>query len=248
MPSWGSALPCAPVTFSAFVVTCEHGGNAIPGPYNAAFEGADAQAALASHRGWDPGTLEFARELSGVLKAPLFFSETSRLLIDLNRSLGHPRSFSEWSRNFDALTKQQIIDEHYTPHRTAITNAIAERTRARQRVLHLAIHSFTPIMDGVVRNAELGLLYDPARPAERALCAGWKKSFVSLAPSSPARLNYPYKGTSDGLTPVLRRQFSDAQYAGIEVEFNHGVYYSDRSRWGRLNADTLAALQATLSP
>ena len=236
------------MTFDDFVVTCEHGGNQIPAAYRAAFAGGDAQAALASHRGWDPGALEFAREVAAALKAPLFFSETSRLLIDLNRSLGHPRSFSEWSRGFDATTKQQIIDAHFTPHRTAVTNAIAERTEGRRRVLHLAIHSFTPIMDGVVRNAELGLLYDPARPAERGLCAAWKKSFVSLAPSSPARLNYPYKGTSDGLTPVLRRQFSDAQYAGIEVEFNHGVYYSDRSRWGRLKADTLAALQATLSP
>jgi len=230
--------------FDAVVVTCEHGGNHIPAAHRAAF--LSATTALDSHRGWDPGTLEFARELAAEFKAPLFFSETSRLLIDLNRSLGHPRSFSQWSREFDTETKQRIIDAHYTPHRNAVTKAITEGARAG-RVLHLAIHSFTPVMDGVERNAELGLLHDPARPSEQALCAAWKKHFAALAPTSRVRLNYPYKGTSDGLTPALRRQFSDAQYAGIEVELNHGILHDDAAAWRRLKGATLASLLAVLA-
>ena len=44
------------------VVTCEHGGNHIPALYRALF--GDLQAALASHRGFDPGALEMAEDLA----------------------------------------------------------------------------------------------------------------------------------------------------------------------------------------
>ena len=39
---------------------------------------------------------------------------------------------------------------------------------ARKQVLHVAVHSFTPVLHGERRNADVGLLYDPARPRERA--------------------------------------------------------------------------------
>jgi predicted N-formylglutamate amidohydrolase len=74
---------------TAFLVTCEHGGNRIPAPYRKLF--VRQRALLDSHRGWDPGALQMARALSTALRAPLVASTTSRLLVDLNRSAGHPR-------------------------------------------------------------------------------------------------------------------------------------------------------------
>ena len=68
------------------VISCEHGGSRIPGRYRHLFAG--RAALLESHRGWDPGALVMARALSRGLRAPLFASTTSRLLVDLNRKEG----------------------------------------------------------------------------------------------------------------------------------------------------------------
>jgi hypothetical protein len=37
------------------------------------------------------------------------------------------------------------------------------------------------------------------------------------------RRNYPYRGTADGFTTYLRRQFSARKYLGIELEVNQSL-------------------------
>ena len=88
----------------AFIVTCEHGGNRIPAPYRPLF--ARHAALLATHRGYDPGAQQMARALAVALHAPLVTATVSRLLIDLNRSLGHPRLHFEATRDLPAQALQ----------------------------------------------------------------------------------------------------------------------------------------------
>ena len=76
----------------SFLVTCEHGGNRIPSSLQPLFRG--YRALLATHRGFDPGALVMARQLATAFAAPLVTSTTSRLVVDLNRSIGHPRLYS----------------------------------------------------------------------------------------------------------------------------------------------------------
>ena len=74
-----------------FIITCEHGGNRIPAPYRRLFR--EQSALLDSHRGYDPGSLVMAKALASAYRAPLVASTVSRLLIDLNRSIGNPQLF-----------------------------------------------------------------------------------------------------------------------------------------------------------
>ena len=95
-----------------------------------------------------------------------------------------------------------------------------ERERAQgRRVVHLAVHSFTPTLGRVARRADVGLLYDPRRAHERELCVRWQGA---LGPASGllVRRNYPYRGTSDGLTTALRRAHPASAYVGVEIELN----------------------------
>ena len=69
-----------------FLISCEHGGNRIPLRYRPLFEGYEHL--LHSHRGYDSGALSMAKKLAITLHSPLFAATTSRLLIDLNRSIG----------------------------------------------------------------------------------------------------------------------------------------------------------------
>ncbi len=201
-----------------FLVSCEHGGNRIPRRYAKAF--APHRALLESHRGWDPGALKLARQLAKTLGAPLSVSQISRLLVDLNRSEHHRAVFSSISGAMRASEKKRILDEHYRPYRADVSAAAGALIAAGKRVVHLSAHSFTPVLDGEVRMADIGLLYDPRRPHEAALCNGWVERLTAALPGLTIRRNYPYRGNADGLTTSLRREYRADRYVGVEIELN----------------------------
>ena len=200
------------------LITCEHGGNRIPVPYQPLFAG--RKALLDSHRGYDPGALNMARQLAHHFRAPLVYATVSRLLVDLNRSIGHRALFSDATRSLSRAERTRIIARHYAPYRAEVEALVANAVAAGQRVVHISSHSFTPILDGCVRNADIGLLYDPARPGERALCGAWDTALTAAIAPLRVRRNYPYQGRNDGLTLRLRRQHAAARYVGVELEIN----------------------------
>jgi predicted N-formylglutamate amidohydrolase len=226
----------------AFLVTCEHGGNRIPAPYRSLFY--EHLALLATHRGYDPGALVMARALARAFRAPLVSSTLSRLLVDLNRSIGHPRLFSAATRGAGSSLRAKIVEQHYLPYRTQVERLVRKSVTLGRRVIHISSHSFTPELDGNVRSADVGLLYDPARRGEVELCARWKASLVERAPELRVRRNYPYAGKGDGLTRHLRRRFAPSAYVGIELEVNQSIVFAAGRRWTglrRLLVDSLRA-------
>ena len=200
------------------VVTCEHGGNQIPARWAPLFRG--RRALLDSHRGWDPGALALARKLAKELHAPLFAHTTSRLLVDLNRSEHHRGVFSSITRALPADERERLLREIYRPHRAGVERCIATAIARGERVVHVAAHSFTPVLNGEHRRADVGLLYDPARRPERAFCAAWLAALADALPDLTVRRNSPYRGNTDGLTTALRRRHAARDYVGIEVEVN----------------------------
>lgn len=199
------------------VLSCEHGGHRVPARYRRVF---DAPAAvLESHRGWDPGALPLARRLARALRAPLFATTVTRLLVDCNRSAHHPKIHSPFAR-LDAEQRRAVRAEHYEPHRSRVEAEIAAHLRRGERVLHLAVHSFTPVLDGVERNADIGWLYDPRRKLEREIVGTLQAELGARAPELRVRRNYPYLGRSDGFPTALRRRFDERRYAGLELELN----------------------------
>ena len=199
-------------------MTAEHGGNDVPAEHRELFEGSEAL--LASHRGWDPGTHRLARALGTALGARTVRSQVTRLLVDLNRSAHNPKVFSAITRTLSRDERLRLLSRYHLPHwertRDAVSRGIAERGRA----LHLGVHSFTPVLDGVVRKPDLALLYDPARPGERDLCERWSDALAAALPDRVIRRNNPYRGDADGMTTSFRRSFSPARYLGIEIEVN----------------------------
>ncbi|MEW4490641.1 N-formylglutamate amidohydrolase [Thalassoglobus sp. JC818] len=202
---------------TSLIVSCEHGGNELPEEFAAYFS--DAEETLATHRGLDLGALAVAEQLAKALNAPLHFSTTSRLLIDLNRSPNHPDLFSQWSRALSDSQRTELIAGDYTSYRSKVESSIREIT-ASSRVIHLSIHSFTPIWNSVPRSTDIGLLFDPSRQFETDVCTIWKQHLINEFPDMTVDDNQPYLGTDDGLTTYLRTQFSDSKYAGIELEVN----------------------------
>ncbi len=236
------------------ILTCEHAGNRVPAEYRKLFRGRTR--ILASHRGWDPGALGLARFLSSKLGAPLFACHVTRLLVEANRSPGHPGLFSEITSGLHLEEKAKIMRRWYHPHRNAVEDSVrgaiappescAAKTRGRMRgrcsrmrrgrsrdrmphspapeaprlVVHVGVHTFTPVLDGEVRRADAGLLYDPGRVEERAFCLHWLDAWRREAPSLAIRRNYPYRGAADSLPTHLRWVFPASVYLGLELEVN----------------------------
>jgi predicted N-formylglutamate amidohydrolase len=200
------------------LLTCEHAGNRIPRVHAPLFRSAGR--ALASHRGWDPGALELARLLSRRLRRPLLAVTWSRLLVEANRSETNPRIWSRFTAPLPRRERERILELWWRPHRRKVEAAVAAGTACRGRVVHVAIHSFTPRLAGEVRNADIGLLYDSRRAGEARLCRRWAAILRRLDPELRIRFNYPYNGAADGLTTGLRRRYGGARYLGIELEIN----------------------------
>ena len=227
------------------LITCEHGGNRIPPRYRPLFAGFEA--ILRTHRGYDAGALAVARQMARLLDAPLFVSTTSRLLIDLNRSISHPNLYSEATRGAPADVRHDILDTHYLPYRERVEAHIAGAIANGSRVIHLSSHSFTPVLDGSVRNADVGLLYDPARSGELELCRQWQARIKDRAPGLKVRRNYPYAGSSDGLTAYLRRRFPADVYVGIELEINQKHVIHGGRQWRMVQDQVIEALRQAMT-
>lgn len=228
----------------ALLVTCEHGGNRIPAPCRALFQG--QRALLDSHRGYDPGALVMAKSLADAFEAPLVAATVSRLVIDLNRSVGHPRLWSAATRAAPRELRTRIVEQHYRPYRTEVERRVRQSAARGRRVIHVSSHSFTPVLDGDVRRADVGLLYDPARRGESLLCARWKASLTTIAPDLRVRRNYPYAGKGDGLTSTLRRSFPPSVYIGIELEINQEIVHAAGRRFAALRGVLIVALRMAL--
>jgi len=143
---------------------------------------------------------ELARRFARTLNAPLFFSTTSRLLVELNRSVHHPALFSIATKDCPPDVRDSILERYYWPYRKSVEEAIRKQVVQGKCVLHLSVHSFTPVLDGVVRQADVGFLYDPKRSVERQFAERWRE-YVRVVPNkvmSESRANKFAHGTRTG--------------------------------------------------
>ncbi len=226
------------------VLTCEHAGNVVPPEYAELF--VEHGHLLPTHRGWDPGALLLAREMAARFAAPLYFEETTRLLVDLNRSVRTPDLHSEATRHLRLPERRRILERFYHPHRQRVDAAIDAAVAGGDRVVHIASHSFTPELHGHVRTADIGLLYDPGRSGEVAFCKRWLEALRRADPTLRLRRNYPYLGRSDGVAQSLRRRHPADAYVGIELEVNQRYAEAGGPVWPALRRTLVDSLGETL--
>lgn len=216
------------------IISCEHASNNIPAKYQYLFKG--KKHVLASHRGWDPGASELATSIARKLKVSCHKGRVSRLLIDLNRSSSNRQRFSAFTNTLDKNTKSAIESSYYQPYRDSITQQVAELSARQKPVIHFSVHSFTPVLNGNKRNADIGLLYDPARKSEKVLVRLLGRTISEQFPGTRIRYNYPYRGNADGMTSYLRKHFTASAYLGIEIEVNQQHIFSTDKLWRELQS------------
>jgi predicted N-formylglutamate amidohydrolase len=223
------------------MITCEHGGNRIPPAYRALF---------APHRALLAPIAASTRERWS-WRGRLPRHSCAAAGGDGQPTAGRSEPFDRASASaFRAgpgtarRRRQHILKRHYQPYRSQAERLVNEAIAARGRVIHLSCHSFTPELHGKRRTADIGLLYDPARPGEKALCARWKRTLELHAPELAVRRNYPYAGRNDGLTAWLRKRHSPEAYVGIELELNQKHVMRNTHQWAALREAVIESLRA----
>lgn len=202
---------------TVLLISCEHAVNFIPEAYKQLFQ--PFENLLNSHAGIDFGALEIALHFQQMFACNLIQAPTSRLLIDYNRSLNN-HCFSLITRQLPREKKQEIIEQYYLPYRKSIIEHIDKYVIEDKQVLHCSIHTFTPVLNEKIRHAEIGFLYDPDRALEKELTRCWRLEINKQTQEYRIKMNYPYKGISDGLTTMLRKKYPPEDYIGIEIECN----------------------------
>jgi predicted N-formylglutamate amidohydrolase len=225
-----------------FVLLCDHASNRVPDEYKS-FGFAAGQLGL--HIAWDPGALGVARLLSGMLDAPLFWPDISRLVIDCNRPLDAASLIVVESEGravpanvgLSGTERARRIERIHAPYHDAVDACLARR--GLPTVL-LAIHSFTPVYLGNARPWHVGIVFDEDARMANALIKG-----LATDPGLMVGINEPYSPADLVYYTVSRHaRMHRLPAAMIEIRNNEIGEEAGQKIW----ADRLAEILLAAAP
>ena len=173
-----------------------------------------------SHLAWDIGAGEVTRRLADALSATAVLAGYSRLVVDLNRDLLDREAFLAWgdgvaipgNRGLSDAARAARADAVYRPYHRAIHGEIRRLAAAGRIPAMLAIHSFTPVLDGKSRPWELGVLWDADRRIADILIPALSDAGFVVGD------NEPYSGRSpQDFTIDHHAEAAGLPHAGIEI-------------------------------
>ena len=203
---------------TTLVLSCEHACDDIPSHLPPIFDHQNKTSNPFAH--FDPFAKELTIALATHMNCPYVLGNISRIVLDLNKNLSQELCFNQKIR--DSLSdadKKDLLEQYFYPYRQKLEAHIEELICQNQQVLHISVHSFCPKERGVEHNAAIGLLYDSQRSGEKEVVRIWHELLMKRTPYT-VRVNYPRSGRGNNYTSYLRKNLSQEQYLGIELEVN----------------------------
>jgi predicted N-formylglutamate amidohydrolase len=227
------------------VLLCDHASNAIP--QSLAQLGLQPED-LGRHIAWDSGAAEITRILSRRLDAPAILTGYSRLVIDCNRKPGHETSIPATSDGIVIPGNQEIptaeaarrVEAIFHPYHHAIEAAIDHVQARGVPPAIVAIHSFTPEMDGFARPWHLSVLWDKDPRLPVPLLAALRTHDDLVVGD-----NQPYSGREHyGYSAEVHATAAGLPNALIEIREDHIRDEVGIARYADILADALAEILA----
>jgi predicted N-formylglutamate amidohydrolase len=223
------------------LVLCDHAGRQVPPELGRL---GVSEEALARHIGWDIGAADLTRRLAKRLDAPALLNHVSRLVIDPNRRPGTPTSIPEISDGcvvpgnegleLDAVVQRVI--RYFLPYHRAVARRIGAFRRDDIVPAIVAVHSYTPVMNGEPRPWQIGVLWRGDRRLARPVLEALEARGDLVVGD-----NQPYSGLRDfGFTVQFHAQRSRLPHVMIEVRQNEIDTPEGAERYARVAHAALA--------
>lgn len=213
------------------LLVCEHAGQAIPSRLG---DLGISQTMLDAHIGWDIGAEAVTRAMVRATGATAVIQRYSRLVIDCNRPPDAPDAMPKISDGvkipgnqfIDPVAQRARRKEIFEPFHDAVDRCIEQTPR---RIV-LAIHSYTPSMNGIDRPWEIGFLFRNDSETSHHLGA-----FVSdVHPNLTIGMNEPYQidDASDWFVP-RHGEARDIPHSLIEIRNDLVHTPEGQSQWAK---------------
>ncbi len=198
---------------SRWLIACDHASNKVPPSVGGGSLGL-SDADMGRHIAYDIGAAGVTRALADALNAPAILSNFSRMVIDPNRGLDDPTLLMKLydgtviptNAKADAVEKARRVDAFYMPYH----NAYAELAARQDDTVVIAVHSFTPRLNGrSPRPWHIGILHEfddrLSNPLlallrdEPDLCVGDNEPYAGHLPGDAVDRHALQKGRANAL-------------------------------------------------
>ena len=224
-----------------FVLTCEHASNYIPDGYG---QLGVPSSKLSSHIAIDVGVADVAVRLSVLLSSPLIRGTFSRLLIDLNRPVDRPSSIPQISdecaipgnHEISLAERSQRKKLFFSPYHGAVSSIIDRAQERGCNPVVVSIHSFEPVIGGVRRPWDIGILYRRSTRLAQYLIQ-WLRSNSDCVVGD----NEPYEIDEDDYTIPVHGESRNLDAVLIEIRNDLIQTHEEQNQWAKLLFEALSS-------
>ena len=172
------------------------------------------------HLAIDIGAGKLTECLAKSLGVTAVVAQYSRLVVDCNRQLMDPGAFLEYgdgiivpgNRSLTQAERDARADSIYWPYHNAIDEQIKRLSAVGPRPVFISIHSFTPVLNGVSRAVQTGVLWDQDARTADIFLEGFRATEYLTGDNEPYSGKAPQDFTIDHHAEEIR-----LPHVGIEI-------------------------------
>ena len=172
------------------------------------------------HLAIDIGAGKLTEQVAKSLGVTAVIAQYSRLAIDCNRQLMDPGAFLEYgdgilvpgNRNLRQAEKDARAEAIYWPYHNAIDDQATRLRAIGPKPIFISIHSFTPVLNGIAREIEMGVLWDKDERVADIFLEGFPAGGYVTGDNEPYSGKAPQDFTIDHHAEEI-----DLPHVGIEV-------------------------------
>lgn len=157
------------------------------------------------HLAIDIGAGSLTEYLADRLGVTAVLAQYSRLVVDCNRELMDPSAFLEYgdgilvpgNRNLRQEQKDARAEAIYHPYHRAVDEQLQRLMATGRPPAFIAVHSFTPVLNGKARPWEIGVLWDKDQQLRKIFLKDFREAGFHVGDNEPYSGKAPADYTID---------------------------------------------------
>jgi len=206
-----------PVAETSMLLVCDHASCLFP---QALGDMGLDPFARRCHLAVDIGAGALTERLAHSLGVTAVLAQYSRLVVDCNRQLLDPSAFLVFgdgifvpgNSNLSDADKKRRSDAIYWPYHDAISGQVRRLRTIGPPPLFVSIHSFTPVLNGIARGWDMGVLWDADEEVARIMLDELRGAGYAVGDNEP----YSGKAPQD-FTVDHHAEAAGLRHAAIEI-------------------------------